>query len=93
LTEQTNLTARAVALAERRREMAAGSLSYAQEEAKQGRASPMSVAQAQIGFDAAELAALDNRIALYNQWSRLVGLLWVDPILQNLPATYLDHGK
>jgi outer membrane protein TolC len=93
LTEQTNLTARAVALAEQRREMAAGSLSYTEEEAKQGRASPMSVAQAQIGFDGAELAALDNRIALYNQWSRLVGLLWVDPILQNLPATYLDHGK
>ena len=93
LTEQTNLTARAVALAEQRRAMAAGSLSYTEEEAKQGRASPMSVAQAQIGFDGAELAALDNRIALYNQWSRLVGLLWVDPILQNLPATYLDHGK
>ena len=93
LTELANLTARAVALAERRREMAAGSLSYVQEEAKQGRASPMSVAQAQIGFDGAELAALDNRIALYNQWSRLVGLLWVDPILQNLPAIYLDHGK
>jgi outer membrane protein TolC len=47
LTEQSNLTARAVALAEWRREMAAGSLSYAQEEAKQGRASPMTVAQAQ----------------------------------------------
>jgi len=93
LTDQSNLTAREVALAERRREIAAGGLSYAQEEAKQGRASPLSVAQAQIGYDAAELAALDNRIALYNQWSRLVGLLWVDPILQNLPATYLDHGK
>jgi outer membrane protein TolC len=93
VTEQSNLAARAVALAERRREIAAGGLSYAQEEAKQGRASPLAVAQAQVGFDAAELAALDNRIALYNQWSRLVGLLWVDPILQNLPATYLDHGK
>jgi outer membrane protein TolC len=93
LTEQANLTARAIALAEQRREIAAGSLSYAQEEAKQGRASSMSVAQAQVGFDAAELATLDNRIALYNQWSSLVGLLWVDPILQNLPATYLDHGK
>jgi outer membrane protein TolC len=93
LTDQSNLTARAVAVAERRREMAAGSLSYAQEEAKQGRASPMAVAEAQVYFDALELAALDNRIALYNQWSRLVGLLWVDPVLQNLPATYLDHGK
>jgi outer membrane protein TolC len=93
LTEQSNLAARAVALSEQRLAMAAGSLSYAQEEAKQGRASPISVAQAQVGFDGAELAALDNRIALYNQWSRLVGLLWVDPILQNLPATYLDHGK
>ncbi len=92
-TDQSNLAARAVALSEQRREMAAGSLSFVQEEAKQGRASPMSVAQAQVGFDAAELTALDNRIALYNQWSRLVGLLWVDPILQNLPATYLDHGK
>jgi len=93
LTAQANLTARAVALSERRREIAAGSLGYAQEEAKQGRASPMAVAQAQMGFDAVELAALDDRIALYNQWSRLVGLLWVDPILQNLPAAYLDHGK
>ena len=93
VTDQANLAARAVALAEQRRERAAGSLSYAQEEAKQGRASPKDVAQAQIQYDAVELAALDNRIALYNQWSRLVGLLWVDPILQNLPATYLDHGK
>jgi len=93
VTDQSNLAARAVALAERRREIAAGGLSYAQEEAKQGRASPLAVAQAQVAYDAAELAALDNRIALYNQWSRLVGLLWVDPILQNLPATYLDHGK
>ena len=92
-TEQSNLAARAVALSEQRREMAAVSLRYAQEEAKQGRASLMTVAQAQAGFDAAELAALDNRIALYSQWSRLVGLLWVDPILQNLPAIYLDHGK
>jgi len=93
VTDQSSLTARAVDLAERRREIAAGGLSYAQEEAKQGRASPLSVAQAQVVYDATELAALDNRIALYNQWSRLVGLLWVDPILQNLPATYLDHGK
>ena len=93
VTDQSNLAARAVALAERRREIAAGGLSYAQEEAKQGRASPLAVAQAQVGLDGAELAALDSRIALYNQWSRLVGLLWVDPILQNLPATYLDHGK
>jgi outer membrane protein TolC len=92
-TEQSNLAARAVALSEQRREMAAASLNNAKEEAKQGRASLMTVAQAQAGFDAAELAALDYRIALYNQWSRLVGLLWVDPILQNLPATYLDHGK
>jgi outer membrane protein TolC len=92
-TDQSNLAARAVALAERRREIAAGGLSYAQEEAKQGRASPASVAQAQVIFDAAELDALDKRIALYYQWSCLVGLLWVDPILQNLPATYLDHGK
>jgi len=91
--DQSNLAARAVALAERRREIAAGGLSYAQEEAKQGRASPLAVAQAQVGFDAAEFTALESRIALYTQWSRLVGLLWVDPILQNLPATYLDHGK
>jgi hypothetical protein len=53
----------------------------------------LAVAQAQVGFDAAEFTALESRIALYTQWSRLVGLLWVDPILQNLPATYLDHGK
>jgi len=92
-TDQSNLAARAVALTERRREIAAGGLSYAQEEAKQGRASPASVAQAQAIFDAAELDALDKRIALYSHWSHLVGLLWADPILQNLPATYLDHGK
>jgi len=93
LTEQSNLTARAIALSEQRLAMATGGLSDAEEQAKQGRLSLANVAQARVAFYAVELAALDNRIALYNQWSRLVGLLWVDPILQNLPATYLDHGK
>jgi outer membrane protein TolC len=92
-TELSDLAARAVALSEQRLEMAKGGFNYAEEEAKQGRASPATVAQARAGLNGAELAALDNRIALYNQWSRLVGLLWADPILQNIPATYLDHGK
>jgi outer membrane protein TolC len=93
LTEQSNLAARAVALSEQRLQMAAGSLSHAEEEARQGRISPASLALARAGWYADELTALDSRIALYNQWSRLVGVLWVDPMLQNLPATYLNHGQ
>ncbi|MBI5380829.1 MAG: TolC family protein [Opitutae bacterium] len=93
LTEQLNLAAQGVALSEQRLEMSKGGLAFVQEEVKQGRFSANMEDSVRSGVMQAELTALANRIELYSRWSDLVSLLWVDPMIRNLPASYLDHDK
>ena len=73
--------------------MGRGSLSYAEEEVKQGRMSEEQLNQVKAGLMAGELSTLVARADVYSRWSDLVALLWVDPALQKLPASYLNHGK
>ncbi|MFA5265570.1 MAG: TolC family protein [Opitutaceae bacterium] len=87
------LAARSLALAERRLAMSRGGLAYAEEEYKLGRQSDEQLNQIKGNHMLVEYAAMQARVDLYYRWSDLVSLLWLDPALQKLPATYLSHGK
>ncbi len=87
------LSARSLALAERKLEMSRGGLAFAEEELKIGRLSEDQVNQLKGNRMSMEYAAMTARADLYTRWADFVSLLWLDPALQKLPARYLSHGK
>ncbi len=91
--EQCDLSARSLAIAERRLGFARGGLSYIEGEQKANRASEAQVEQARTAVLNAQLAAMSARADLYMRWSDLVGLLWMDPALNRIPVTYLSHAQ
>lgn len=85
MVEQMELAGQAEDLAERRRMDAANSFEYLKGEAAAGRVPEATISQAQAGSMNAEIAAFASRIELYARWSDLLGLLWIDPMLKNVP--------
>lgn len=93
LTQQAELSARALEIAEKRYQFQAGTITYAEEETKAGRMSPVQLAQIKSGIIDAELVALAARVDLYLRWSELVSLLWADPQLSHMPQRYLTQDR
>jgi outer membrane protein TolC len=92
-SEQVNFAAQAMKFSEQRYIWGTEGLKYVEGEVKEHRAASSAAEQARVGVLSAEWAAQNNRADLYKRWSELVALLWVDPMLQNLPASYLNHDK
>ena len=91
--DQCGFSARELAIAEQRLDIAQGGMSYIEGEFKANRASESQVEAARTSLLNAQLAAMSARADLYMRWSDLVGMLWMDPALDRIPATYLSHAQ
>lgn len=77
--------ARAMRLADTRRELAGSGVKAATENLTRGVGSQAAVEYAQMAFNAARITATSARADYLNRWSEFVSLIGIDPALQNLP--------
>lgn len=91
--EQFELSVRRLALREKLLGYSRGGFGYVKEELAAGRSSPEQVEQAQMDLFDAELKTMAVRAEVYARWSEFVSVLWMDPALNRIPASYLKNGK
>jgi len=84
---------RALAFADRRLALAQGSLDFVSADVAAGRQSAAAMDSARATWAAARYGQLASRAEVYTRWSELLGLLWLDPRLQQLPAHLSKHGN
>lgn len=93
LERQLDFSARAMRLADTRRDMQAGSKELAAEEFQRGVIGERAVAISQQSFNQADLSANMARAELIGKWAEFLSALNLDPAIQSLPAKYLRHAK
>jgi len=91
LINQVVFSARALEFAERRLGWARGGYQYALEGAKTGATSEGQVEQARLAVLDFDQKAMAARAELFSRWSDLVGMLWLDPVLEKTPALTRHH--
>ena len=93
LEQQVEFSARALAIAERRFELSRESLQRAKDNFKLHTISQADMDQATAGFYQAQSAIFSARADFMSRWSDYLSLLGIDPVLNNLPASFTNHAN
>jgi outer membrane protein TolC len=93
LERQVSFAARAMALAEVRFDMSEASLHQAEDNLKLRVGSQANVDQAMAGFYQWQNVAFSARVDFFSRWSEYLSLLGIDPVLNNLPAHFINNAK
>ena len=72
---------------------AASALSVDQSYLASGQRSELDVERSKAAYQVGEIAAFNARAAFLQQWSEFVSLVGADPMMNQLPPSYLSHGK
>jgi outer membrane protein TolC len=91
--KQVSLEYRAMRLAETNRAIAAGSLALDKEYLLSGQRAELEVERSEAGYKGTEINAFVARANFLQQWADFVSLVGADPMMNQLPASYLNHGK
>lgn len=84
---------RSLAYADRRLAMAQGSLDFVTTDVAAGRQSAAALDSARAAWAEARYVQLTARAEVYGRWSELLGHLWLDPRLQQIPTHLSKHGN
>lgn len=93
LRKEIELSARQMALAEQRLDMARGSYGIVQEDIALGITPPNAADGARQGVNNAELQAAQARFDYLSRWSEYLSTAGADPAMDLVPVRYLDHGR
>jgi len=93
LVTRFGFAVKALAFADRRLAMAQGSLDFVSADVAAGRQSASALDSARATWAAARYGQLAARAEVYGRWAELLGLLWLDPRLQQLPSHLSKHGN
>ena len=93
LEQQVEFSSRALAIAEKRLQMNAESLQRVRDNFKLGLSSQSDVDQATSSFYQWQAAAFGARADFFSRWCDYLSLLGVDPVLNNLPASFIGNVK
>ena len=91
--KQVSLEYRAMQLSARNLSSAASALSVDQSYLASGQRSELDVERSKAAYQVGEIAAFNARAAFLQQWSEFVSLVGADPMMNQLPPSYLSHGK
>jgi outer membrane protein TolC len=93
LVTRFGFAVKGLAFADRRLAMAQGSLDFVTADVAAGRQSAAALDVARGAWATARYAQLAARSEVYARWTELLGLLWLDPRLQQLPSHLSQHGN
>lgn len=93
LEKQLDFDWRAVQLSQTRRDVNGSMVKRAQDDLKLGKTSQTAVNSVQMAFYQADYTLAMARSEFLNDWSQFVSTLCVDPMLNQIPPTYLKDAK
>ncbi|HTL69010.1 MAG TPA: TolC family protein [Lacunisphaera sp.] len=93
LRNQLDFAARAMKLADTRRDIQHNSLKLVEQDLARGVGSKVNADAARAVTYQADLTAYAARADFLARWADLLSAIDLDPALQNLPVRYLDHAK
>jgi outer membrane protein TolC len=91
--KQVSLEFRAMLLAERNLASARSALAVDTDYLASGQRAQVDVERSKAAYQATEIAAFIARASFLQQWSDFVSLVGADPMMNQLPASYLSHGQ
>lgn len=93
LEQQVEFSDRALAITEKHFELSEESLQRARDNLKLGTSSQADVDQATASFYQWQAAVFGARADFLSNWSSYLSLLGIDPVLNNLPASFTSNAK
>jgi outer membrane protein TolC len=87
------LEGQSLAIAELDRRISQNNLRVVREDLEDGKVSRVEIDRAIASFQGTELAAFTARANYLQQWVEFVSLVGADPMMNQLPASYLSHGQ
>lgn len=93
LERQLNFAARAMKLADTRRDIQAGAIKLVEQDLLRGVGSQLTVDSTRAASYQSDLSAIATRAEFLSRWAEFLSALNLDPALKNLPARYLSHAK
>lgn len=91
--KQVDFAYRQMALVERDRESVLGGFNLEKVNYGLGLSAKNAVDRAGVSYSATEVTAFSARAAFLQQWAEFVSFVNADPVMYNLPPTYLNHGQ
>lgn len=93
LRNQLEFSARAMKLADTRRDIQNSNLKLVEQDLARGVGSKINADSARSLAYQADLTAYNARAEFLGRWAEYLSYLDLDPAMQNLPVRYLDHAK
>ena len=91
--KQVSFEYRAMELAARNLASAASALAVDKDYRTSGQRADLDVERSTTAYEVSEIAAFAARASFLQQWSDFVSLVGADPMMNQLPASYLNHGQ
>ncbi len=93
LEHQLNFAARAMKLADTRRDIQANAVTLVEQDRARGVGSQLTVDSTRAVYYQSDLNAVGARAEFLSRWAEFLSALDLDPALQNLSVRYLSHAK
>ncbi len=93
LERQVNFAARAMQLADTRRDIQTGAVKLVEQDRLRGVGSQLNVDSTREIAYRSELNAFSTRADFLSKWAEFLSAIGLDPALKNLPARYLSHAN